>query len=101
MNDPVCWKKKEVKREKMPTKRIAIVEDDMNIRDIVESYLLKEGYETIGVDSAGIHSPLTTPDAWRWWLIAIHNQIYIQFFITAGNIYYSIITVRLHDAQEE
>jgi DNA-binding response OmpR family regulator len=47
----------------MPTKRIAIVEDDMNIRDIVESYLLKEGYETIGVDSAGIHSPLTTPDA--------------------------------------
>jgi two-component system, OmpR family, response regulator CssR len=37
---------------KMSTNRIAIVEDDMNIRDIVESYLLKEGYETIGVDSA-------------------------------------------------
>lgn len=32
--------------------RIAIVDDDMNIRQIVEAYLKKEGYETIGLESA-------------------------------------------------
>jgi two-component system, OmpR family, response regulator CssR len=39
-----------VLKEKML--RIAIVEDDSNIRQLVESYLIKEGYKTIGLKSA-------------------------------------------------
>jgi two-component system response regulator CssR len=51
----------------MSTYRIAIVEDDMNIRDIVESYLTKEGYETIGLESAEEAEELwrsNPPDLW-------------------------------------
>jgi two-component system response regulator CssR len=36
----------------MRTYRIAIVDDDANIRQIVEAYLQKEGYQTIGLESA-------------------------------------------------
>jgi two-component system response regulator CssR len=39
--------------------RIAIVDDDANIRQIVEAYLQKEGYTTVGLDTA--------EDALRLW----------------------------------
>src|ERR1700730_9824121 len=51
----------------MSTYKIAIVEDDLNIRDIVESYLIKEGYETIGLESAEEAEELWhshPPDLW-------------------------------------
>lgn len=47
--------------------RIAIVDDDVNIRQIVEAYLKKEGYETIGMESAEEALQLwesNPPDLW-------------------------------------
>lgn len=46
---------------------IAIVDDDPNIRQIVEAYLQKEGYETVSVESAeeALHLKETNPpDLW-------------------------------------
>ncbi|MGC5325229.1 response regulator transcription factor [Brevibacillus sp. SYSU BS000544] len=51
----------------MKSYRIAIVDDDMNIRQIVEAYLKKEGYETIGLESAEDALQLwesNPPDLW-------------------------------------
>jgi two-component system response regulator CssR len=36
----------------MNTYRIAIVDDDANIRQIVEAYLQQEGYQTVGLETA-------------------------------------------------
>lgn len=47
--------------------RVAIVDDDMNIRELVEAYLQKEGYKTIGLGSAeeALELSLTSPpDLW-------------------------------------
>lgn len=47
--------------------RIAVVDDDVNIRQIVEAYLRKEGYETIGMESAEEALQLwerNPPDLW-------------------------------------
>lgn len=46
---------------------IAVVDDDSNIRDIVEAYLRKEGYRTVGLGSAEAAWDLwntDTPDMW-------------------------------------
>ncbi|MCK9909672.1 response regulator transcription factor, partial [Microbacteriaceae bacterium K1510] len=46
---------------------IAIVDDDLNIRQIVEAYLQKEGYRTTGVESAeqALHLwESSPPDLW-------------------------------------
>lgn len=47
--------------------RIAVVDDDANIRQIVEAYLRKEGYEVVGLDSAEAALKLwetEPPDLW-------------------------------------
>ena len=47
--------------------RIAVVDDDANIRQIVEAYLRKEGYEVIGLESAEAALELwetQPPDLW-------------------------------------
>ncbi len=56
---------------KMSTPTIAIVEDDTNIRNLVESYLLKEGYETIGLVSAEEAEDLWRKDPPDLWVLDI------------------------------
>ncbi|WP_442602916.1 response regulator transcription factor [Paenibacillus sp. KN14-4R] len=51
----------------MSNYRIAVVDDDNHIREIVEAYLHKEGYETIGLDNAEAALELWNnkpPDMW-------------------------------------
>ncbi|MCR8643171.1 response regulator transcription factor [Paenibacillus sp. N1-5-1-14] len=51
----------------MNSYRIAVVDDDNHIREIVEAYLHKEGYETVGMDNAEAALELwktTPPDMW-------------------------------------
>ncbi|MCU6707446.1 response regulator transcription factor [Paenibacillus sp. J5C_2022] len=51
----------------MNSHRIAVVEDDTHIREIVEAYLEKEGYRTVGLTTAEAAIELwrnTPPDMW-------------------------------------
>lgn len=59
--------KKHVKRRLEMNATVAIVEDDEHIRELVEAYLKKEGYETVSVDSAEKAWDLwqaSPPDVW-------------------------------------
>jgi two-component system response regulator CssR len=51
--------------------RIAIVEDDRNIRNLVESYLIKEGYQPIGFESAEEAEKLRWNDPPDLWILDI------------------------------
>lgn len=50
---------------------IAVVDDDSNIRNIVEAYLRKEGYRTVGLSSAEAAWELWNSDSPDMWILDI------------------------------